>query len=591
MVPFAVRITHNEDLIGSCLSGVEDLNRRLALNAGYALVTAALLFIGTAGAGFAAPAAVPVSPDPSVYGKNGCLALDKQGSSKNYLHSEVEPWVTVDPNNSSHLVGAWQQDRWSDGGAHGLVASYSTQGGASGSWNVSPQPFSVCWHASGYTNADNWLNYQRASDPWVSIGPGAPGNQGGNTVYSVSLSFDQTPFGADVNAVDNAVGAAVSYDNGAFWSHVQTIIADPCVQGAFGSPGYVCNSAKAYVFNDKESVTADPNRPGVAYAVWDRLVAPPANPSTGFQHERAYFGQTFISTTTDFGAHWSQARPLFGLASQDQTIGNQIVINRQDDTLYDFFNLIQNASNTGGNRGYNVAYSKSTDGGSTWTAPVVVNHLESAGIKDPANYNPYTNAPPAPSRTGDIIPEPGINPNNGQLYVVWQDSRFNSFSNDEVVISTSSDGGVNWSAPERVNAHTAEPAYNPAIFVDLVGTVGVTYDQWQSNALGNEATDLFIRKSTSAGSSSAGPTFADPVVVDGPFNNLAAPVSRGYFLGDYQGLTVGSGGWTAFDVKTNCSDGNSSTQPSCRAIQSVLPPTSRTPTDNNSTDVYAYPGS
>src|SRR4051812_35912358 len=29
--------------------------------------------------------------------------------------SEVEPWVAVDPRHPGRVIGAWQQDRWSDG--------------------------------------------------------------------------------------------------------------------------------------------------------------------------------------------------------------------------------------------------------------------------------------------------------------------------------------------------------------------------------------------------------------------------------------------------------------------------------------------
>lgn len=512
--------------------------------------------------------------------------MDNQPGSRNYRDSEVEPQVAVDPTNGQHLVGAWQQDRWSNGGAHGLVAAYSTTGGAS--WIQSPLPFSACYHA--VHPAGDYLNYQRASDPWISIGPGTPMSNSGSTVYAVSISFDQTAFQSDVNAVDNAVGAAVSYDGGASWTHVQPIIADPCVSGTFDMPGYVCNNAKASVFNDKESVTADPATPGVAYAVWDRLVAPPANPSTGFEHERAYFGQTFFSKTTDFGKTWSAPALMFKDSSQNQTIANQVVVDRQTGELFDFFTLIQNASNSAGNRGYSVAFSHSSDRGASWSGPSVIDALETVGVHDPNNLNPYTNTAPAPSRTGDIIPEPAINPNTGQLYVVWQDGRFNNFQNDQVVISTSSNHGQSWSAPERVSAATSQPAFDASIFVNAAGTVGVTYFQWAVTGSGNEPTSVMIRKSTSAGSSSSGPSFTPATPLDGPFNNLAAPVARGYFLGDYQGLVANTSGFVAFFVKTTCSDGGPTTQPSCRAIQSVLNPTNRTPTDHNSTDVYAVTG-
>jgi hypothetical protein len=328
----------------------------------------------------------------------------------------------------------------------------------------------------------------------------------------------------------------------------------------------------------------------VAYAVWDRLVAPPAS-GFGFQRERAYFGPTLLSKTTDFGKTWSTPRVIVGLPSLDQTIANQIVINRQTGALYDFFALIQNFSNSGGNRGFSVAYVKSTDGGATWSDPSVVAAMDTVGVHDANNLSPFTNAPPAPSRTGDIIPEPAINPSTGQLYVVWQDARFNNFANDEVVISTSSDGGSTWSAPQRVSDHTGQPAYDPSVYVNSAGVVGVSYFQWATTRSGNEPTTLFIQHSTSAGSSSVGPAFDAASPVDGPFNNLAAPVSRGYFLGDYQGLVANADGFVPFYVKTNCADGGPSTQPSCRAIQSVLNPTDRTPTGNNATDVYAVPAS
>jgi len=536
-------------------------------------------------AGGAAYAAAPmaVSSNPSPFATPGCLALD--GHPFNYLGSEVEPMVTVDPTNPSHLVGAWQQDRWIDGGAHGLVAGYSFDGGAT--WAVSPQPFSACYHTSGYSGP--YLDYQRASDPWVSIGPGRPGSTTGSTVYAVSLSVNHTPYPGDPNARKSAVGAATSYDGGATWTNVQTIIADPCGSPTQAKPGYVCGNDKAYVFNDKESVTADPVRPGVAFAVWDRLVAPPAS-FHGSQHERAYSGPAVLSITVDFGQTWSTPRSIAASSSQTDTIGNQIVVDRQTGALYDFFALTQK-SNAHGNAGLSVAFVKSTDGGATWTAPKVVAPLQTVGVYDPNNLNPEANAPPAVARTGDIIPEAAINPSTGQLYVVWQDARWNGFANDEVAISTSSDGGRTWSPPARVNAATGQPAFDPSVFVNGAGVVGVSYFQMGPTVTGNEPTTLFIRHSTSPGSSSTAPAFDAPTAVDGPFNNLAAPDAGGYFLGDYQGLVANASGFVPFYAKTNCADGGPALQPSCRAIQSVLSPTDVTPTGNNSTDVYAAPGS
>jgi hypothetical protein len=526
-------------------------------------LAAALAVFGASSGAALAAARARVSTTLSPYGAPGCLAFDTaqvKAGARNYLNSKAEPEVAVDPANPNHLVGAWQQDRWSNGGAHGLAAGYSTDGGAT--WKVRPMPFSVCYHASG--NPGAYLDYQRASDAWVSIGPGTAGSPtSGSTAYSVSLSIDQTPYPGDPHGTHSAVGAAVSYDGGATWTNVRKIIAD----------GDTSSSAPS---NDKEAVTADPLHPGVAYAVWDR-VSPP-------------LAQTFMSKTTDFGQSWSAPAEIVRSSSSDQTIGNQVVIDHQTGTLYDFFGLLQTAVSPGAQRVNNVAFVKSTDGGATWSSPSVVAALDSVGVSDPNNVSPSTNAAPAPSRTGDVVPQPAINPTNGQLYVVWQDARFNGSKADEVAISTSTDGGASWSPPAQVNVHTGQPAYDPSVYVNAAGVLAVTYFQWGNTVSGNEPTNLFIRHSTAPGSSAAAPTFDAPAAVDGPFNNLAAPAAPDYFLGDYQGLIANASGFLPFYVKTNCADGAANAQPSCRALQSVLDPANSTPTASDSSDVYAARG-
>ncbi|MFP3548743.1 hypothetical protein SB748_35735, partial [Rhizobium sp. SIMBA_035] len=78
-------------------------------------------------------------------------------------------------------------------------------------------------------------------------------------------------------------------------------------------------------------------------------------------------------------------------------------------TLYNFFDLIQPPFNKAAGK---VAFIKSTDDGATWTQPRVIAGLQTVGVTDPNTGEPV--------RTGDIIPEPAIDPASGQLYVVWQ---------------------------------------------------------------------------------------------------------------------------------------------------------------------------
>jgi hypothetical protein len=520
----------------------------------------------------AATSPVVVSGDPSPFATQACSAIDKAQTDQvqgiyTYLNSEVEPQLAVDPANGSHLVGAWQQDRWNDGGANGLVSAYSTDGGSS--WTEVALPFSSCYGAGG-------LDYQRASDPWVSIGPGCPaGTNCSSTVYAIAIPFDET-------SRRTAVAASVSYDGGASWTHTQTLVADPCSN--VPTPGYVCNNPKSFVLNDKESITADPTKPGYAYAVWDRLVAPPASPA-GFFHELAYKGPAFISRTTDYGQTWSTPEQIVTTPSIDQTIGNVIVVDPRNGTLYDFFAYIQNISNNGGNRGLSIGFVKSTDHGVTWgprqtVAPDLFN-----GVSDPSNVDPTTNTAPAPLRTGTgLTPEPAIGP-NGQLYVAWE-GLDSGLGRDEVYITTSNDDGASWSTPSVVNSsYTDQPAFTLAIAVDPRGTVGVTYYQWSAApSSGNEPTVLYIQKSQTPGSSSTAPTFGTRTALTSAFNGLDAPFAGGYFLGDYEGLAANLSGFISFNVLTNCAD------LSCSALTAVTNPANLTPTDNNSTDVYAFRG-
>ena len=420
------------------------------------------------------------------------------GPGTNYVNAEVEPWVAVNPSNPKNVIGAWQQDRWSNGGAHGLVAGYSFDGGQT--WKQTNLPFSAC--AGG-------LGYERASDPWVSIGPDG-------TAYSVSISFNQSNN-------NNAVAAAVSRDGGQTWGNLSVLIAD--------------NEPSLQYFNDKESVTANPVKAGTAYAVWDRLILPNGNPYANL-HTRASRGPTMFAKTVDGGLTWSSPAEIVTVPSRQQTIGNQIVVNAQNGTLYDFFNLITSPS---GGTANNVAFIKSTDDGATWTKPQIIATLDTVDVVDPNTGEAL--------RTGDIIPEPAIDPATGQLYVVWQDARFSGGKYDEIALSTSTDGGKTWRAPIRVNTPSGKLAFNPSVRVNSVGAVAVTYYDLRNLTAGNTATlptDYWRTSSTDGGA-----TFGGEVHLSGPFDLKTAPVAEGYFVGDYAGLDASGTSFLPFFVQTN----------------------------------------
>src|SRR6266511_17602 len=206
---------------------------------GVAVAAAMCAFAAGASASTFTVAPLTLVSGPSPFA--GCTAGVAPGSVL-YPNAEEEPWVDVNPTNPNNLIAVWQQDRWSDGGAHGLVTAVSHNGGAT--WARTYPHFSTC--AGG--TAQNGGAYDRASDPWVSFG--ADG-----TAYQVALSF---------NALDsvNAVLASRSNDGGDTWSVSWTITRTSGDRDV------------AFAFNDKESVTADALKAGYAYAAWARFVLP-----------------------------------------------------------------------------------------------------------------------------------------------------------------------------------------------------------------------------------------------------------------------------------------------------------------------------
>ena len=136
-------------------------------------VLAMMALITTAGTFTVNPLILVSGPSPF-----GSCSIGGPGTS--YVNAEVEPWVAVNPTNPQNIIGVFQQDRWSNGGSHGLVTSVSHNGGKT--WTSTWAHFSFC---SGGTVA-NGGDFDRASDPWVSFAPNGEAYQ-----ISLSVSADQ----------------------------------------------------------------------------------------------------------------------------------------------------------------------------------------------------------------------------------------------------------------------------------------------------------------------------------------------------------------------------------------------------------------
>jgi hypothetical protein len=422
----------------------------------------------------------------------GCDGASNVGSVL-YSGAEVEPYVAVDPRNPSHLVGVWQQDRWSDGGSRGLSTGYSFDGGRT--WNVTHAIFSRCTGG----NAGNGADYARASDPWVTLGPDG-------IAYQIAIAFNGNSFAPGSSS---AVLASRSTDGGATWEPPIALIRD-------GSTP----------FDDKESITADPLTPGYAYASWDRI-------------EQNGHGPSFFARTTDGGVSWEAARLIYNPGGRNQTLNNQVIVPASGGsagTLYNFFTeFIAAAPNIVTTR---LAFVRSSDRGQTWSGVNVASDMLGVGTHDPQTLRDL--------RDGVNIASIASGP-NGALVAVWQDARFSGGARDGVAFSRSLDGGNTWSTPAQINAVPAVQAFLPAVTVRADGTIGVLYYDMRSNT--DDPLTLLV--DTWLATSTDGVNWSERHMA-GPFDFRTAPMAEGgFFIGDYQGLASAPGEFVGFFVQPN----------------------------------------
>ncbi|MGM3274556.1 sialidase family protein [Ralstonia sp. 24A2] len=457
--------------------------------------------------------------------------------------TSIEPWVAVDPTNVSRLLAGHQQDRWNDGGSRGLVGVVSTDAGST--WaNSIPPGVTAC---TGGT-------FRRASDPWVDFA------QDG-TAFFMSLALDPmkptTPFGAR----NSAMLVSRSTDHGATWQPPATLV----------------RSSSPHTLNDKNSLTADPTANGYVYAVWDQLSVFPAtkegaqllaqNDGVAIARELHnataggapnfkfnFSGPSFFARSTDNGATWSAAAPIYQPGTNKQTIDN-IVRVLPDGTLLDFFTAIGVTQS-----GLSIGYIKSTDKGANWSSPTFATDIAVVGVVTPDTGQPI--------RDASILYSIAVNPVSGAIYLAWQDARFStancttptgSIPVDGIVFTESDNGGVTWSTPVMINktpVNAANPcrqqAFIPAVVASGDGkTVVVTYYDFRNDTntpAGFEGTDYFaLFCSTSTACTNPANWGNEQRLTTASFNILNAPVARGHFLGDYMGLAA-AGPTTVYPV-------------------------------------------
>jgi fibronectin type 3 domain-containing protein len=418
---------------------------------------------GTEGAGL-------VSPTPQAEAFFRTLAasigsnVDPAGGVDKY-QGEVQ--IAVNPNNPLQLVaGANTFYRDPSSGCQapaGAAKTYGTQAlygssdsGATWIHRCAPWPSSL-------TGGVNGASAYFGSDPAV-----AWDSQG--RAVAVYMLISQNKTGTSSGA---AIVCYRSSDVGNSWTYLGTIvnhIADPAL------------------FDDKEFVAVD-NSPGPAstrshpgriFVIWDQNNV-----------ERVAY--------SDNGASWNTViLPTPSVGNYD--IGGDIKVG-PDGTVYAIWNRLYYSGNT--QTAESTVFSKSIDGGASWSTPVVVasQSLLSFGTN---------NVPPAQDKRGiNAFASLSLDSNPasayyGRLYVVFTDfpSGTTSGTNTNVYLSRSSDNGASWSPRVLVNDDGgAATQFFPWMSVDPTdGSVNASWYDTRGDA-NNRRTQLFYARSIDGGSS------------------------------------------------------------------------------------------
>jgi hypothetical protein len=281
-----------------------------------------------------------------------------------------------------------------------------------------------------------------------------------------------------------------------------------------------------------------------------------------------------VQKSTDGGATWNTGaglgfRPTRAEQDKEWLIADMTNSQYRNNIYCSWtdFDSYGSATSTDSSR---IVFSRSTDGGITWTTPVRLSDRAGDCID---SDNTVEGAVPAVGPNGDVYVSwsgplgimfdkstdggttfgtdrfvsnqvggwdyeiPGINRCNGlpitvcdisnsrhrgNIYINWTDQR-NGADNTDVFLAKSTDGGTTWSSPKRVNTDaTARHQFFTWMTVDQ--TTGFLYFvYYDRRSTTNNITDVYVARSIDGGE-----TFTDFKVSQSSFN----PVSSTFF-GDY----------------------------------------------------------
>ncbi len=361
-----------------------------------------------------------------------------------------------------------------------------------GSSNATPWPVSAIWGTGLYWSLDGSASWSGVDNPTPLLGT-TNGGDPESIVGPDGVFYEGYLIGGSY-----ALGLGVSTNSGVSWT---------------------THTAYATGNQDKEHIMVD-KTPSSPY--YNRLYYPWSNLN---------IGEASLVYTTDMGATWSSLKdlsssitPLSSAFAQGPNV--QTASNGDVYVCY----AIYDADWTDGEDA--IGFSKSTDGGDTWTALRAYEQvnfgIRSGGL---APKGLRTNSFPsmAVDRSGG--------PNDGNIYITWTQRAGHApaGSDPDVVLISSADGGATWTSPVRVNddpLNNGKDQIHPWCTVDqTTGQLLVVF--YDSRNVVNTMAEVYMASSYDGGNTFDNFLISDHSFVLGPISGFS-----GNYAGDYIGVAA-----------------------------------------------------
>jgi S-layer homology domain len=361
-----------------------------------------------------------------------------------------EPSISVNPANRNNIVAGANDYR--EGGSNAIHAYYYLSDDGGQTWSNGRLPGLVALP-------------EIQGDMAVAFGPD-------NWVYYNFLNFNRS----GSNSQDG-VWASASSDGGHTW----------------GNPVEVANGYTTYS-TDKEYIAADNSNS--AYR---------GNIYSCFTDFNTGSGTIRISRSTNHGQTWSSPANNIGT---DNDQGCDVTVGPNGEVYVVFSSYVP------GSGGIQMMHS--TDGGVTFLGPARVSTLSDIG-NPPGGYR------------ASAFPVIAVNPSNGNLHVVWPDSRFDNKA--DILYSRSTNGGLSWSNPIVLNDDgSAHWQFMPWVSVSPTGAVGVSWSDTRNDPVNRNYDEYYVQ------SNDDGLTWTRNYRVSTVTS--PPPTINGNFIGDYTGLAL-----------------------------------------------------